>query len=201
MQEWLQYRRGGGVGDRKAFKMDFLRQRGSLFFFGHPKSGKVERDPFKAATGISWAIWGLMAVVTVVALLRGWPVAATMVLLLVTLGVLVLTFVLEAASRIQGEDICIDARRGIVIFPKSMGEVHGAYPLAELTLRVSSERPEESSVAVTRDWWVIVEGVLERTDEGERTFEARLMGPGYRPQVADEVDELRKLGAWGWVHR
>lgn len=184
-----------GATDHRPFTIDFLRRSGHQYYFGNVPKNDANPAIRRLLTNLSWIAAGVCLVGAIAGSLFAWPSQ-----LIVILGALLLVcvggaYISERLHTATTEAIIIDTKRQVVIFPPRM-EMHGAHPMDTITVRVQSPREDEAAHVITRDWWVVLEGVLEKRDDHERTFQVHLIGPGYRPQMADEAHELRKLGQW-----
>ncbi|MCC6546642.1 hypothetical protein IT570_05690 [Candidatus Sumerlaeota bacterium] len=185
------YRRTSCDKTSRSFRLDFRRRVGSRLCFG----AAGENPSHRLTTNAAWGIAGMTGIVTVMGWLLGWPVMMGFMLWGVVVVLLASTHLIERCSRVRSKDIVIDMAEGTLTIPDTLPDIRGAYRLEELNLLVRSDNPH-ATTAVTRDYHVVVEGELAHNSDTVTTFEVKLIGPGFQPEMNDEADLLLQIGTW-----
>ena len=181
---------------QKIFKLDIRGKMGTRYFFGTTDDKGAVPGHLSPIVSSAWSVTAVMGVVALTGWLLGWSVGMLVALLVVVTALLAITFLVEHRARLNSQSIIIDVATGTLIIPKALPAIQGAYHLEDLILSVRSDSPGIATSVVTRDYYVVVEGELERDHDAVSTFEVKLIGPGYLPEMNGKADELRSWGRW-----
>lgn len=176
-------------------KLDLLKQGGGIYTFGDPRSREVFSGSKGQVARASWILSGVCLAGIAFGLFAEGSFRLLVMLAAVVLVFAVIGFLDIWSSRISPNYFVIDMNEGRVHFPEG-GEVERPIDLEELTLTLVAGGDD---TLTSHDWWVVLEGSLGKSSEGEYSFQARIYGPGFKPDMVRAAMEIRDLGDWGEV--